>query len=155
MTQRYFEEAETQYDEFKGTSAFDRPQTRSLDEVSQLPKGKYMVLGFSLFGGSAVGGLDHEATAYVVELSSIPNYASLEETARSNGGVVPVIEILTLVSMKQVLELCKQVSIRAETQGVHEAGWRLRIDRQLDWGQAADDVVMEAEEVFDEDDDDT
>jgi hypothetical protein len=53
--------------------------------------------------------------------------------------------------MRQVLELCRQVSIRAETQGIHDEGWRLRIDRQFDWGQAADDVVMEAEELLEED----
>jgi hypothetical protein len=57
--------------------------------------------------------------------------------------------------MKQVLELCKQASIRAEAKGIHDKGWRLLIDRTLDYGQAADDVLMEVEELFDEDDDDT
>jgi hypothetical protein len=81
MAERYFEEAQTQYDEFMGTCAFDEPHSKSLEEVFELPKEKYWVLGFSLFGGAAVGGLDNEATAYVVERSSIFGYAALEETA--------------------------------------------------------------------------
>jgi hypothetical protein len=155
--QRYFEPAETQYNEFVGTCAFDEPHSKSIEEVFELPKEKYWVLGFSLHGGAEAGGdsLGYDSTVYVVERSSISGYAGLEDIARSNGGVVPVIEIRTLVPMKQVLELCKRVSIRAESHGVHDEGWRLLIDREHDYGQAADDVLLEAEQLFDEGDDDT
>jgi hypothetical protein len=65
---RYFEPAETQYNDFIGTCAFDQPQTERIEDVLRLPKDRYWVLGFSLFSVTTERSeLDFGATAYVVE----------------------------------------------------------------------------------------
>jgi hypothetical protein len=130
----YVGDADTQYNEWVGTCAFDDPQWESMDKVFNLPEDRYWTLGFHIFGGTGGGDeLGYQATVYAVERSTVDGYDTLQTFAAENGGDVPVVEIQTTVTAETVLRTMKRWSINANRgPAVAEPQWRLRIADERD-----------------------
>jgi hypothetical protein len=134
---RYLEDAETHYNDFRGSCAFDQRLGPVLEDVLGLPDGHYWVLGFR-FGGVVEGGdeksMRFPVTVCAVRRTEIENCEALRQAA-SAGGQVPVVEIRTDATAEDLLRAMQEVEVTALAAAVELPGWRLRIDEELDLGR--------------------
>ncbi|HYJ60425.1 MAG TPA: hypothetical protein VE032_03045 [Actinomycetota bacterium] len=120
-TPGHMERAETQYNDYIGTCAFDGPHPDSIEDLFGLPDGQYHVVAFHVGGGSSLEGMG-VATAYVVPQGP--------DGTPQDDDEVEVVQIHAAVSMEDVLRGLQRTSITATANGWR--GRRLRIGRVID-----------------------
>jgi hypothetical protein len=143
---RYVEEAETQYNEWKGTAALDDPQLGTADDVFGLDPERFgHAVAFSIHGGSEAGvGLSMNATVYVLDPSLEGERA--EELTDANGEV-PVVRIYGVkATAEDVLSKFKRFKIEARPHWMVDRGIRLRIERTVDLGEEKEDERQRQED---------
>ena len=115
----------TQYNEWRGTIAFDRRQNTTISAELDLDP-KWLIVGFSLHWEFDPPVL----FAYAVERDRVSGSNSIQDLAAQNDGILPItkISVQNPPDLIDFLSRCfSQLTIRADDRAIHEPGFRLKV----------------------------